>query len=112
LLEDYPELQQEETVQQMRSDAQRWAQDLGNPRLVSEPAFLELVLLAGKTTARAEGETPAGGGEPGQQQQQQQGQVALEQGGGAPGASAQPDDRVQQIKNAGKRAQPGADFWM
>jgi hypothetical protein len=101
LLEDYPELKDPETAKSVVSEAQKWAQDLGNPALAGEPGFVELVHLAAKTVERAQGETPAGEGTAAQTQQQP---VSLEQPGGTPGPAAggEPSE-VEKIMGAVQR---------
>jgi hypothetical protein len=101
LLEDYPELGEQEVATEVMGEAQEWARDLGNPALAGEPAFVELVHLAAKTAARAGEETPAGGG--GEHTVQQ-----LESGGAAPGGGPQADaadEKRQRIVNA-ERSHP------
>lgn len=101
LLENYPELRDNEAANTLMGQAQQTAQDLGIPGAVREPGFLELVHLAGRQLAAQRSETPAGAGD--QQQQAQPGGVQLESGNGAnPGpAGAQSDDLASRIVSAG-----------
>lgn len=114
LLDDYPELQEQETAQSVVAEAQEWAQDLGNPALAKEPAFVELVHLAEKAASAAQAETPAGAqpqaqptaqAQPGQPHQPQPQQpVQIEGGGGAlPGPGATQNDQAERVKAAGAR---------
>lgn len=108
LLEEYPELQQEQNAAALNQDAQVWASDiaktLGNPQLASlagVPAFLELVHLAAKTAERAGEETPAGQGN--------QGQVTLE-GGSAPN-SGSAQETAKPLGERIQEATPSRGFW-
>lgn len=95
-LEDYPEIREDpQTQQQLLSNAQRMAQELGTPDAAREPRFLELVHLASRQlAAQANPENPEGGGD--------QQQVALEPGGGTnPGPAGNTnDDRAAAIVGA------------
>lgn len=92
LADEYPELTQEESFGRIRGEATNWASELGNPALVREPGFVELVTLATRAAERGPSEVPPG--------QQQAGQ--LESASGArPGTGGEKANRFEEIKKAG-----------
>lgn len=101
LLEDYPELKEQDAAQAVVAEAQQWAKDLGNPNLAGEPGFVELVHLAAKTVERAKSENPAGGEGTGEEGAAVPTPVSLEQPGGSPpqAAGGEPSE-AEKIKGA------------
>lgn len=93
LTTQYPELNDQATLDWVARDAAERAHSMGDPNLARNPGIIELVYLAGKAQRTAAQETPAG----------TEGAAALEGGGGAAPAPTS-EDRGQAIVDAGRRA--------
>lgn len=89
LEQKYPDLQKGDVVGPVMQEAQRRAQAAGQPDLVRNPAFIELVYLAQQATTNASQQTAADGGS----------EAHLEGEGAVPDAPE--DDFAQRVVNAG-----------
>lgn len=90
---EYPELTQQEAFGRIRDEATGWATELGNPALVREPGFVELVTLASRAAERGPSEVTPG----------QQPNGELERAGGArPGTGGEQANRFEEIAKAGR----------
>lgn len=96
LAEEYPELTQQESFTRIRGEATNWATELGNPALVREPGFVELVTLATRAAERGPSEITPG--------QQANGQLESANGARPGSAGGEPPPRFDAIKKAGRPA--------
>lgn len=97
LEQKYPDLQKGEVVGPVMKEVQARAMRSGNPDMVRDPEFIELVYLAQQAKTNASQQTAADGGS----------EAHLE-GDGASPQQAEEDDFAQRVVNAGN-GQSGAD---
>ena len=106
LLDDYPELRDNETANRVVTEARRWATEMGDPQKAADPAFIEMTLLASRALASATPENPGGTGA---------GQVQLERGGAngsaTPGQQGAQKSLAREIVEADGPADPARAFW-